>query len=435
MQLINVKLFVLIHRTYVSSKKCIVTVIVLILGFQSNAQKISGEECISCDFDYSLNEPHLVVNPKDPDHFLVGAIVTKSWEQGSESDSYIVLYQSKDGGNSWKTKQFDEGMSFGADPWLGINDRGTVVVSALSKIDNRNGVYLTAFISKDAGNTWLKDHHNFGFAHDRQSMVVDTEFDEFIIVSSKANRNPEGKNIWGIAVNRLSAGGSLIESTWHEISNIDKTNGTPILKDNILLVPYVDYMANNEMLDSKRTWIIKSNDKGKTFKAPTLLAEKATFPKVVLGKNGILYYLRLKDGNSRAELRYSTDNGYTWKSIGDLISYKDESIKIKPPEIIVNQQGVIAVFWQELNTNTNTYQLKYTYGTEDLLQFEEPMNVASQMSKSDPTVNGRVDKRWPTGGDYFGLSALPNGNFVVIWVDHRNGKPELFKAIVDFLDK
>ncbi|MEM6737662.1 MAG: sialidase family protein [Bacteroidota bacterium] len=412
-----------------------VNIILLILGFQVDAQKISGEKCISCNFDYPLNEPHLVVNPQDLNHLLIGAIATKSWAQGSEPDSYIVLYQSTDGGKSWEIKQFDKGIGLGADPWLGINNRGTVVLSSLSKIDDLNGVYLTAHISKDAGNTWLEDYHNFGFSHDRQSMVVDTSSSEFIIVSAKANRNSEDKNIWGIAINRLSAGGSLIESTWHEISNIDKMNGTPILINGLLLVPYVDYMANNQMLDSKRSWIIKSNDKGKTFKAPILLSEKGTLPKVAMGKNGILYYLRLQDGSSRAELQYSSDNGYTWKSMGDLISYEDQSTIVKTPEIMVNPKGIIGVFWHELNKHTNTYQLKCTFGNEDHLQFAEPMNVASQQSKADPNANGMVDKRWPTGGDYFGLTTLPNGNFVVVWVDHRNGKPQLFKAIVDFLDK
>jgi len=389
---------------------------------------IVEEKLISSSIEFPLNEPHLVINPQDPNHLLIGAIATKSWEEGSEPDSYIVLYQSKDSGKSWNIKEFDDGIGLGADPWIGVNKRGVVVLTAISKIDNLNGVYLTAHVSKDAGNTWLKDYHNFGFAHDRQSMVVDSISNEFIIVSAKANRNSEEKNIWGLAVNRLSAGGSLIESTWHEISNIDKNNGTPIFSDGLLIVPYVDYMSNNQMLESKRSWIIKSDDKGKTFNAPILLSEKATLPKVAIGKSSILYYLKLKNGGSQAELNYSSDQGYTWESIGDLIAYEDPSTIVKPSEILVNKKGDIGIFWQEFNKNTNQYQLKCIFGKEEDLQFTEPINVASQISKSDPNVNGRVDKRWPTGGDYFGLACADEGNFHVVWVDHRNKLPQLYYA-------
>jgi len=44
---------------------------------------------------------------------------------------------------------------------------------------------------------------------------------------------------------------------------------------------------------------------------------------------------------------------------------------------------------------------------------------------SNIKMNGRVDKRWPTGGDYFGLACADEGNFHVVWVDHQNKLSQL----------
>lgn len=410
----------------------------------ANAQKVNvnNEKLISDGIDYPLSEPHLIVDPNNPNHLLVAAILTKEWVEGQSPDSYIVLLQSRDGGNTWKDTHFDKNIALGADPWLAMNKRNTVVLTSLNRKENEGAVGLFAFVSSDGGQTWNKEPLHLGNGHDRQSIVVDPITQNFIIASAQRNYSVDNKFVWGLKITRLVSNGTLREAIFHPLSNIDKNNGVPVITpDNELIVPYVDYLVDGKLLETRRNWLIKSNDMGRTFSAPVLMSEGGRYPRILLdtldsGPSKI-HYLR-----SRGELRdykgfvskTSSDHGYTWSEEVDVDQYEGENAYIRSPEWTINKEGVIGVFWYDrrANPDTENHHLYFTYSEDHGKNYAEPIQISSEPSKPD-TTKMKIDmvyKRWPVGGDYFGLDTLPDGRFQVVWVDYRSGRPQLYTADV-----
>jgi hypothetical protein len=93
--------------------------------------------------------------------------------------------------------------------------------------------------------------------------------------------------------------------------------------------------------------------------------------------------------------------------------------------------GVIGVFWYDRrDADAHSHNLHFSYSADHARSFERAVKISSMSSKPHPELNVRVDERWPIGSDYFGLNSTANGEFRVIWVDHRNGHPQLFHALV-----
>lgn len=419
----------------------------LLLSIEVIAQKVqvSEEKLISTDINYSLNEAHLVTDPNNPQHLLVAAILTKKWGTGTFPFTHIVLLQSWDGGKTWQKKHFDEDITFGADPWLAMNKRGTLILTSLNKIKGMRYMYLLVYVSNDSGKTWQKHPLNIGYAHDRQSIVVDPKSQQFIIASAKYNVNNEGKRVGGLMITRLTREGAFQETNWHPLSNVDKNNATPILTpDRTLLVSYVDYtISRRKMVKTRRNWLVKSRDLGRTFSEPILLSEGPNFPYILWDttqtKKPRLHYLMTKGARREYKgfaMKTSLNGGYTWKKSVDITQFDQAKTYMRQANWIINTQGVIGVFWFDRrdNPNTKAHHLYFTYSKDHGQSFAPPVRVSSKASTPDPKKNGGMDKRWPVGGDYFGLNTTPDGHFRIVWADHRNGKSQLFHALVKVND-
>lgn len=406
--------------------------------------KILEEKLISGNIQHPVNEVHLITDPGNSNHLLTAAILTKSWKEGSTHESYIVLLQSWNGGKSWEETHFDKNITYGADPWLSMNKKGTVVLSSLTGFIGKKATYLVAFISRDAGKTWDENPVNLGSGHDRESIVVDPVSQDFIIVSGKYGRNNDNRSIFGIMVSRLSNTGDFKEAVWHPVSNLDKNNSTPLItQDKVLIVPFVDYMHNDKMIEKRRNWIIKSRDMGRTFSEPILLSEGGNFPEILLDTFDVtgakLHYLK-PVGQPNEYLGYtvctSADFGYTWSKEVDIDQYDGIKPYIREAQWAINNKGKIAVFWFDRRDSPDmqSHNLYFTYSVDHARTFAKPVKLSSGSSKPLPEKNGMVDKIWPTGGHYFGVNPTIDGGFRVVWVDHRNGKPQLFHAVVGIAD-
>ncbi|MEM7087819.1 MAG: sialidase family protein [Bacteroidota bacterium] len=406
--------------------------------------EVVEEKLVSGGIEYPLSEPHLVIDPNDPNHFIGASILTTKWEEGSPPKSHIVVLQSWDEGKSWNEKHFDHNITLGADPWLSMNKKGTLILTSLNRMVNKRSTYLLCFVSNDGGKTWDDNYLNLGFAHDRQSIVIDPKSQDFIICSSKFNQNSDGKSITGISITRLASDGSLRYSNWHAMSNVDQNNSTPVINDQgDLLIPYIDYMANYKRLQTRRNWMAKSNDLGRTITENIFLGEDAgSFPYIALSPQvdtsaQKLYYLSSKGKFKEYKgftLRTSNDYGYTWNDKVDIDQYMGGLPYIRGAQMAINNDGVIAVLWFDrrgINDNENGHNLYFSFSNDEGKTFQKPIKISSKPSFPDETKNGMVDKRWPVGGDYFGLCATDKGNFRVLWVDHRDGKPQLYFAKID----
>lgn len=99
---------------------------------------------------------------------------------------------------------------------------------------------------------------------------------------------------------------------------------------------------------------------------------------------------------------------------------------------VINPNGKIALFWFDgRDSPQGGHNLFFNYSGKETDDFKQPVKISSVTSFPKPEKNGMVDKRWPVGGDYFGLATTPDGNFRVVWVDYRNGSPQLFHALVE----
>lgn len=433
------------HRKLIIYIQVLVFCMLLLSTFVRGQQiKILEEKLISNNIQYPVNEAHLLTDPANSNHLLTAAILTKHSKEGSVPESYIVLLQSWDGGKSWEETHFNKGITMGADPWLSMNKKGTIILSALTEFTGKTATYLIVFISKDAGKTWEENPVNLGIGHDRESIVVDPVSQDFIIVSGKYGRNNDNQSIFGIMVSRLSSIGDFKEAIWHAISNIDKNNSTPIItQDKVLIVPFVDYLYNNKMIEKRRNWIVKSRDYGRTFSEPLLLSEGGRFPELLLDTFDIagtkLHYLKPNgNGNEYSGYTVSTSNdfGYTWSNEIDVDQYEGAQPYIREAQWAINNKGVIGIFWFDRRDNPDmqSHNLYFTYSSNHAKSFVKPVRVSSVSSKPLPEKNGMVDKRWPTGGDYFGVNPTMDGGFRVVWVDHRNGMPQLFHAVIGIDD-
>lgn len=98
----------------------------------------------------------------------------------------------------------------------------------------------------------------------------------------------------------------------------------------------------------------------------------------------------------------------------------------------MDPKGNLTIFWFDgRNSPKGGHTLFFNYSGSETAGFKQPVKITSTTSFPSPEKNGMVDKKWPVGGDYFGLATTPDGNFRIVWVDYRNGLPQLFHVLVE----
>ena len=108
--------------------------------------KLSKQIRITDDDKISFVEPHLAVDPTNPDNMAIGTMGAKGNEQGIS----LLIYLSDDGGQTWRGSNDFNGENIkGADPWIMFNKIGDLFVTYLSN----GNAWLRRSI--DGGKTWI----------------------------------------------------------------------------------------------------------------------------------------------------------------------------------------------------------------------------------------------------------------------------------------
>lgn len=417
---------------------------ILFVGSYAQNIVIEKEHLLSAEIPFPLVESHMVVNPVNQKHLLVAAITIKEPEKDNNSESYITLFQSYDGGLSWTYKQFNDDVTLGADPWIAINNKGVVVLTVLTASKITPQVCLLAYVSPDAGKTWGGNPFNLGTNHDREAVIVDPKTQNFIIVSNKIKR-VEGAVRSGIFCAKLSPSGLFIESNWIPFSNVDITSTHPVYStEGYLFIPFVDYSFNNQPLKTRRYWLVKSKNSGNNFSEPLLMTETQSVffsPNLLIDtsnhKNKL--YLIKPDGittNYNKISIISSDNmGETWSS-PIRIDHSNDSIIMRNVNATVNKKGVVAVFWYDTrndpaNKNQDIY---FTASLDGGKTFLKEQRVTTKSSFTQTIKNGWSAKRWPSGGDYSGIVAMEDGSFQIVWSDARSGIYQLYTSNIKIVE-
>jgi hypothetical protein len=211
-------------------------------------------------------------------------------------------------------------------------------------------------------------------------------------------------------------------------------------------VPFEDYARSTDKgqlwLERERSWILTSSDGGKTFSVPMLASEACQKSFGTLAADPSpgpfrdrLYWICTSDHYENVLLHYSSDRGEQWTKPIRVNQGSGPSPYVRTPFVTVNRDGIVGIAWYDGRSGGARYRREFVcqeiYFTASLdggNTFLPEVKVSSGKSCPMSTENGEAGWRWPAGGDYMGLAAAPEGQFVLLWADSRSEVYELHTA-------
>jgi hypothetical protein len=411
----------------------------------------------------SFREPHLAINPQNGRHLVVATIVPAAGDTFNErvSRQICAAFTSFDSGVTWSRHDFDVAWCF--DPWAVITPDNQVLVTVLAEHvgfpqQGRGG--LLAFHSPDGGRTWDQAPLGLGTPHDHSTMAVDlstTPRRGFIyILSGHPVRDADGERRWTIFVARSRDGGKTFDEPVNIMpNNLHNFAEMPVvLRDGTFVASFVDAShrtdkpngnANDQNFERRRAWIVRSTDAGQTFSTPMFVNDACGPPPgfrlSALAADtsdgpfsGRLYFACRQAGGGRIVVSRAVDGREQWPApvaLGDESTIAEERI----PGLAVNNRGVLVTAWIDGRTVAGHHCEEAVYVASSLdggASFSPVQRISTTDACADTvridSTGGGVD---PTGGDYFGLAAAPDGIFRIVWVETRNGVSQLSIASLD----
>lgn len=121
-------------------------------------------------------EPHLAVDPNDPNHLLAGVMLEWSQDppQEARARTRCAVFMSRDGGVTWARHDF--ALVNCGDPQVALLPNGDAVFVALAELPGvqpRDNGWLQVFRSDDGGSTWQSEPTVVGRSHDHPALTVD----------------------------------------------------------------------------------------------------------------------------------------------------------------------------------------------------------------------------------------------------------------------
>lgn len=385
-----------------------------------------------------LVEPHLAVNPKDPQNLLAAAMVITKPDMSRRD---CATFSSLDGGHTWK--RHDLGLRNSADVWLAFLPDGTAVLGTLGEANGED--QLLVYRSSDGGQTWSSQPALLGGGHDHPTLVVDSLSKQLAgslyAISGRGWKNKEGKGRDAVFVSRSSDGGLSFPTPTHIIaSNLSYEPHNPaILSDGTLLVPFADHRRSGDRrrLERQRDWLLTSTDGGKTFSEPLFISEScsagggwsslAVNPVGGAWRNRI-YHLCACSQFAGIQMRFSDNRGEQWS---DPIRV-DRPGKVEPytrtPAIAVNKDGIVGIAWYDGRNDPSVgkgiFRCQEIYFTASLNggePFLPEVKISTQRSCPAGSQDVQTVLRFPAGGEYMGMTTTHDGAFHLLWADNRTG--------------
>ncbi|HKR12575.1 MAG TPA: sialidase family protein [Pyrinomonadaceae bacterium] len=394
--------------------------------------------------DLPLVEPYLAINPKDPNNMLAAAmVITKPDLSGLDCAAFTTF----DGGRTWTRHDF--GLRSAADPWVAFLPDGTAVLSIL-ELTERDETPLLVYRSTDGGRTWPNKPVSLGNAHDHSTLLVDRFSKQFAgslyAVSARPFKNAAGKSRSAIYVARSTDGGLTFPNPVHVIaSNLSyEANNPAILQDGTLLVPFADHRraGDRRRLERQRDWMIVSTDGGKTFSEPMLISESCNgaggWSSVVAGHtDNRIFHLCAASQFNGIHVRYSDTRGERWSDPIRVDRTGNYEPYTRTPAMAVNKDGVVGVVWYDGRNDPST--IKGTFRCQDIYftasldggaTFLPDAKISGKRSCPASPQHIPTALRFPAGGEYIGMIAMPDGAFQILWADNRTGTYQLRIATI-----
>lgn len=437
---------------------CLLASLLLPLAAETEAQTGSDEARITVGADRlvaadsqkrPLVEPHLAVRPGDANHLLAAAIVEHPNLDGPD----CAAFASSDGGNTWT--RHDLGLKDCGDPWVVLLEDGSGILTVLGN-KNQASTELLVYRSPDGGISWPDEPHSLGTGHDHETMVVDRKTTgqgkgSLYLTTVQESKEPvTGWNLAAVFVTHsYDAGRTFSTPTRIFPSALGFNTHLPgVLSDGTLLVSFADYdrpsLDGEEWLKTERAWVLRSTDGGNHFSPPLLITESCgrsfSSMKVDSSTSGFrdrVYYLCHDYYFQNVFLHYSSNLGVTWSNPIQVNQASGRSPLVRTPFMTVNKEGVLGVAWYDGRKDDRGFlgylrceNIFFTASLDGGRTFLPEVVVSTEKSCPDSTENGMVGKRFPAGGDYQSMVALPDGGFLLLWSDSRSGVFELRTASI-----
>lgn len=408
----------------------------------------SADIRVSADSSIVHIEPHLAVHPDDPDLLVAAAMTIQEQGEGFS----IVVYRSEDGGHTWSSAALlsaeADAVAGGVDPWLAYGPDGILYLSKLPG---------EVWRSTDDGGTWsgpstLPDGGSGGY--DAPRIDVDrsgSTYEGRLYVSAlqQSVTRSGGESDDAVAVLRSQDGAKTFGGPEHVVlSDVGVRHGDAVvLPSGVLLVTLHDLFHGGEPLDSPRLWSIRSTDGGRTFTTPSLITDRflAISPLLAVDRSrgshrGRAHAAWLGLGGDRNRyVAYTDDAGDTWSDPIRITAVTDSSRYPTYTSVAVSTDGTVGVMWAEnvRSEGESCYEYRFAASVDGGETFTNPVTVSDTVACSDTEAHqvlmhdeglrgATVFERFPQGGDYFGMVALPGGAFQAVWADARTGVFQLW---------
>ena len=386
-------------------------------------------------------EPHLAVDPRDPNH-LIGVWQQDRWSNGSSRG--LLAGVSFDGGATWRASQAPFSTCSGGiaangggyvratDPWIGISPDGTAHFISVSTsggtfaAGSSNAVLVSR--SMDGGRTWSNPatliRDGASAFNDKETLTPDPRDSRFVYAVWDRIVQGGGGPTWFA---RTLDGGA----TWEPARAIfdpgpdQQTIGNLIrvLPDGTLVDVYARLRGDETSVGGAFLEVIRSQDHGATWSVPVRISDfrplgardpntgreirdGAIIPQMAVAPNGNLYVV-WQDGRFSGErdgiaLSRSTDGGLTWSAPARVNA--DPSVAAFTAQVHVRADGAVAVTYFDLRPDTpdtatllvNYWMVRSSDGAVwSETQLDGPFDIATA-----PDAGGYFL------GDYMGLASV-----------------------------
>jgi len=296
-------------------------------------------------------EPHIAVDPTNPDHLAAVVISTSEFEYTAGDKSKLVLYTSIDGGVTWMEQDPFEHSIVSGDGVVGFSSDGTLYVVGLANIgsvltvranaEGKMTLSNTSAVTSLSGNDkpWLTVDPRDGtlyVSYDGSTDIQYTE-DHALLAQSTDQGHSWTKPVIaspGVLNSAIESG----QANTHFGAQVMLGKG-----DNLAMVwvwaPDFDTLPSG-------VWVATSSDKGQTFSAARQIAE--TWGVISTAFHEGDYYIFYREGTEQAQqlvAAISRDSGSTWTTTsvsGELPLYFDID---KAPGVNAAPNGTIDVMF------------------------------------------------------------------------------------------
>ncbi len=402
-------------------------------------------------------EPMIASDSDNPRNLLACWI---DGAQGSNPESFVVVYASFDGGEKWrKTLQIVAPAGI-VDPSTSAG--GKPVVDPTCAYGQGGVAYATALVpgapiyrSTDSGRRWAKVLELGIKGWDREFLTVDNVSNQhpgrlyFHYASFTPGLN--GGYFWGIDIWRADNSGLRFQSPTKLILNGGPYigNGT-VLSDGTFLAilgeHYDQPVSDNTKPNEKDQIVVVRAGDSTTYSSAVKVSDwkhliingnqdtcgpnSALAANTSLSKTKDRLYAvwpdRRHHGRPDITLSVSTDKGKTWSAPrivnDDDPNEKGNIIGNCTPGIAVNTSGVVGIIWynirQDLETSEYHYDTRFTASLDGGETFLPSIKLSDERS---------FPKKFRIG-ETIGLAAGPDGKFHALWIENRTGTPQVYYA-------